>query len=79
MSIKNTDAFLDEIISELQKMKEDPEKDTLARVLAMVVRVANKHDDRSGLKKSLAAFAMNTDGIEYSEYKSLKNWEEEKK
>ena len=32
MSIKNTDAFLDEIIAELQKMKEDPEKDTLARV-----------------------------------------------
>lgn len=78
MSIKNTDAFLDEIISELQKMKEDPEKDTLARVLAMVVRVANKHDDRSGLKKSLSAFAMNVDGIEYSEYKSLKDWEEKK-
>ena len=79
MSIKNTDAFLDEIIVELQKMKEDPEKDTLTRVLAMVVRVANKHDDRSGLKKSLSAFAMNVDGIEYSEYKSLKDWEEEKK
>lgn len=78
MSIKNTDAFLDEIISELQKMKEDPEKDTLARVLAMVVRVANKHDDRSGLKKSLSAFAMNVDGIEFSEYKSLKDWEEKK-
>lgn len=78
MSIKNTDAFLDEIISELQKMKEDPEKDTLARVLAMVVRVANKHDDRASLKKSLSAFAMNVDGIEFSEYKSLKDWEEKK-
>ena len=78
MSIKNTDAFLDEIIVELQKMKEDPEKDTLTRVLAMVVRVANKHDDRSGLKKSLSAFAMNVDGIEYSEYKTLKDWEEKK-
>ena len=79
MSIKNSDAFLDEIIVELQKMKEDPEKDTLARVLAMVVRVANKHDDRSSLKKSLSAFAMNVDGIEYDEYETLKNWDEEKK
>lgn len=79
MSIKNTDAFLDEIISELQKMKEDPEKDTLARVLAMVIRVANKHDDRSGLKKSLSAFAMNIDGTEFDEFKTLKNWDEEKK
>ena len=78
MSIKNSDAFLDEIIVELQKMKEDPEKDTLARVLAMVVRVANKHDDRSSLKKSLSAFAMNVDGIEYDEYKSLKDWEDKK-
>ena len=78
MSIKNSDAFLDEIIAELQKMKEDPEKDTLARVLAMVVRVANKHDDRSSLKKSLSAFAMNVDGIEYDEYKSLKDWEDKK-
>ena len=79
MSIKNTDAFLDEIISELQKMKEDPEKDTLARVLAMVIRVANKHDDRSGLKKSLSAFAMNIDGTEFDEFKTLKNWDEENK
>lgn len=79
MSIKNSDAFLDEIILELQKMKEDPEKDTLARVLAMVIRVANKHDDRSGLKKSLSAFAMNIDGTEFDEFKALKNWDEEKK
>ena len=79
MSIKSTDAFLDEIISELQKMKEDPEKDTLTRVLAMVVRVANKHNDRSSLKKSLSAFAMSVDGIEYNEYETLKNWEEAKK
>ena len=76
MSIKNTDAFLDEIISELQKMKEDPEKDTLARVLGMVIRVANKHDDKSSLKKSLSAFAMNLDGIEYGEYETLKKWDE---
>ena len=79
MSIKNSEAFLDEIIAELQKMKEDPEKDTLARVLGMVVRVANKHDDRNSLKKSLSAFAMNVDGIDFNEYKTLKNWEEEKK
>ena len=76
MSIKNTDAFLDEIIVELQNMKEDPERDTLARVLAMVIRVANKHDDKTSLKKSLSAFAMGIDGIEFGEYQSLKNWEE---
>lgn len=45
----------------------------------MVVRVANKHDDKTSLKKSLAAFAMNVDGTEFSEYKTLKNWEDEKK
>ncbi len=44
MSIKNSDAFLDDIISEIQKMKADPEKDTVARVLAMVFRVASKHN-----------------------------------
>ena len=79
MSIKNTDAFLDEIISELQKMKEDPEKDTLARVLGMVIRVANKHDDKISLKKSLSALAMGVDGIEFSEFESLKNWTGENK
>lgn len=73
MSIKNTDAFLDELIAELQKMKEDPEKDTMTRVLAMVVRVANKHDNRSSLKQSLSALAMSVDGIEYNEFESLKN------
>lgn len=77
MSIKNSDAFLDEIISELQKMKEDPEKDTLARVLGMVIRVANKHDDRTSLKKSLSAFAMNMDGTEFNEFETLKNWDDE--
>ena len=76
MSIKNSDAFLDEIIVELQKMKEDPEKDTLARVLGMVLRVANKHDDKTSLKQSLMAFAMGVDGIEFDEFKSLKNWEQ---
>lgn len=76
MGIKNTDAFLDELIAELQKMKEDPEKDTLARVLGMAIRVANKHDDKTSLVKSLSAFAMNIDGIEFSEYECLKNWKE---
>ena len=79
MSIKNSDAFLDEIIAELQKMKEDPEKDTLARVLGMVIRVANKHDDRTSLKKSLSAFAMNMDGTEFNEFETLKNWDDENK
>lgn len=76
MSIKNSDAFLDEVISELQKMKADPEKDTLARVLGMVVRVANKHDDRTSLKKSLSAFAMNMDGTEFNEFETLKKWDD---
>lgn len=58
-------------------MKEDPEKDTLARVLGMVIRVANKHDDKTSLKKSLSAFAMNMDGTEFDEFKTLKNWEEQ--
>ena len=60
-------------------MKEDPEKDTLTRVLAMIIRVANKHDDRNALKKSLSAIAMSVDGIEFNEYESLKNWDEAKK
>ena len=77
MSIKNSDAFLDEIISELQKMKEDPDKDTLTRVLGMVLRVANKHDDRSALKKSLSAIVMGVDGMDFNEFESLKNWEED--
>ena len=79
MSIKNSDAFLDEIISELLKMKADPEKDTVARVLAMVFRVANKHNDRSALKKSFMTAAMSLDGIDPEEYKILKKWDEESK
>ncbi|MBO7319118.1 MAG: hypothetical protein J6V06_03765 [Clostridia bacterium] len=67
---------MDEIISALQKTKEDPEKDTLAKVLGMVLRVANKHDDKTSLNKSLSAFAMSIDGTEFSEYKTLKNWED---
>ena len=77
MSIKNTDAFLDEIISELQKMKEDPEKDTVTRVLAMVFRVANKHNDRSALKKSFLKATMSLDGLEPAELAILKKWDEE--
>ena len=77
MSIKNSDAFLDEIISELQEMKADPEKDTVARVLAMVFRVANKHKDHSALKKSFFMAAMSYDGLDPNELKALKKWEED--
>jgi hypothetical protein len=77
MSIKNSDAFLDEIISEIQSMKADPEKDTVARVLAMVLRVANKHNDRTALKKSFIMAAMSFDGIDRHEYEILKRWQDE--
>ena len=77
MAIKNSDAFLDEIISEIQSMKADPEKDTVARVLAMVLRVANKHKDHSALKRSFLAAAMSLDGIDQAEYEILKKWDEE--
>ena len=77
MSIKNSDAFLDEIISELQKMKEDPQKDTATRVLAMVLRVARAHNDTSALRKSFFAAAMSLDGIDYNELETLRRWDEE--
>ena len=79
MSIKNSDAFLDEIISELQAMKEDPEKDTVARVIGMVLRVARKHNDTTELKRSFIMGAMSLDGIDRHEYETLKRWEEEAK
>ena len=77
MSIKNTDAFLDEIIAELQEMKEDPEKDTVARVLGMVFRVANKHNSHDALKRSFLKATMSLDGIDPEELKILKKWDEE--
>ena len=77
MGIKDTDAFLDEIISEIQSMKADPEKDTVARVLAMVFRVANKHKDRTALKRSFLMATMSLDGIDPAELQILKRWEEE--
>ena len=77
MGIKNSDAFLDEIISELQKMKEDPEKDTTSRVIAMVFRVARKHNDNSALKRSFYTAAMSLDGLDYNELKTLKEWDAE--
>ena len=77
MSIKNSDAFLDDIIAELESMKADPEKDTVARVLGMVFRVANKHNDRTALKRSFCIAAMGFDGIDQHEYEVLKKWEEE--
>lgn len=77
MAIKNSDAFLDEIVLEIQKMKADPEKDTVARVLAMVFRVANKHQDRTALKRSFLTAAMGCDGIDPEELKILQKWDEE--
>ena len=77
MAIKDTDAFLDEIIAELQGMKADPEKDTVARVLGMVFRVANKHKDRTAMKRSFLTAAMAFDGIDPAELEILKRWEEE--
>ena len=77
MAIKDTDAFLDDIIAELQGMKADPEKDTVARVLAMVFRVAKKHNDRSALKRSFLKATMSLDGIDPEELKILKKWDEE--
>ena len=74
MGIVNSDAFLDEIISELQKMKEDPDKDTVTKVIAMVLRVAKAHNDTSELRKNFFAAAMGLDGIDYNELETLKRW-----
>ena len=76
MGIKNSDAFLDELISEIQAMKADPEKDTVTRVLAMVLRVANKHNDCTALKRSFLMAAMSFDGFDQAECETLKNWKE---
>ena len=77
MSIKNTDAFLDDIISEIQGMKADPEKDTVARVLSMVFRVARKHNDHTALKRSFLLAAMSVDGLDQNELETIRRWEEE--
>ena len=77
MAIKNSDAFLDEIIANLQDMKEDPEKDTVARVLAMVFRTARKHNDHSQLRRSFLLAAMSMDGLDPYEYDLLQKWDEE--
>ena len=77
MAIKDTDAFLDDIIAELHSMKADPEKDTVARVLAMVFRVANKHKDRSSLKRSFLMATMSLDGLDPAELEILKKWDAE--
>jgi hypothetical protein len=77
MAIKNSDAFLDEIIVNLQDMKEDPEKDTVARVLAMVLRTARKHNDHSQLRRSFLLAAMSMDGLDPYEYDLLQKWDEE--
>ena len=79
MSIKNTDAFLDELMAELQAMKEDEKADTMTRVLGMVFRVAKKHNDTTELRRSFFAAAMGLDGIDYNELQTLKKWDEEAK
>ena len=77
MAIKDTNAFLDNLIQELQAMKEDPEKDTVARVLGMVLRVARTHNDHSELKRSFIIAAMGFDGLDAHEYEVLRRWNEE--
>ena len=77
MAIKDTNAFLDNLIQELQAMKEDPEKDTVARVIAMVLRVSKKHNDNTELKRSFITAAMSLDDIDAHEYEVLKSWNAE--
>lgn len=77
MAIKNNDAFLDDLIQELQAMKEDPDRDSVAKVLGMVLRVANKHNDHTALKRGFITAAMSLDGIDPYEYDVLKRWDEE--
>ena len=78
MAIKDNDAFLDNLIEELQAMKEDPERDSVAKVLAMVLRVARKHNDTSALRRGFITAAMSLDGIDPYEYEILQRWNEEK-
>jgi hypothetical protein len=77
MAIKDSNAFLDNLIQELQAMKEDPEKDTLTRVIGMVLRVAKSHNDSTELKRSFITAAMGFDGIDQHEYEVLKRWNNE--
>ena len=77
MAIKNNDAFLDDLMQELQAMKEDPDKDSVTKVLGMVLRVAMKHNDNTALKRSFITAAMSLDGIDVHEYEVLKRWDEE--
>jgi hypothetical protein len=77
MAIKDNDAFLDNLMQELQAMKEDPEKDTVTKVPAMVLRVAKKHNDSTALKRSFIVAAMSLDGIDDHEYEVLKRWNAE--
>lgn len=77
MAIINNDAFLDDLIKEIEAMKADPEKDTVTKVIAMVLRVSKKHNDSSALKRSFITAAMSLDGIDQHEYEVLKSWQEE--
>ena len=77
MAIKDNDAFLDDLMQELQAMKEDPEKDTVTKVIGMVLRVAKKHNDSTALKRSFITAAMSLHGIDAHEYEMLKRWNAE--
>ena len=77
MAIKDNDAYLDNLIQEIQAMKEDPEKDSMTKVIAMVLRVSKKHNDSTALKRSFITAAMSLDGIDAHEYEVLKSWNEE--
>ena len=57
-------------------MKEDPEKDTVTKVLGMVLRVAKEHNDTTALRRSFISAAMNLDGIDMHEFEVLKSWNE---
>lgn len=59
--------FVDELIAELQAMKEDPEKDTVGRVIAMVIRVALKQEKPLKVKKGFIEAIMAWDGISKEE------------
>ena len=77
MAIKDNDAFLDSLIQELQAMKADPEKDTVTKVIGMVLRVAKQHNDNSSLRRSFITAAMSLDGIDAREYEILERWNNE--
>lgn len=55
----------------------DPDKDSVTKVLGMVLRIAKKHNDNTALKRSFITAAMSLDGIDTYEYEVLKRWDSE--